>query len=169
MVAIDSQDGEWESRSGVLDRGEHPFLGLVTHLPCFGPPGRNVSDIEGETELSTAVAAFIADQIDLHKPGTGVVSLSPGAHRDRVLQQRAGLGMRPPTWIQFGLARLEPAVDRGRRDLQQPTRRRIIDIELTEPPQPEHQVRQRRRQQPAARCSPHRPQEPQSPQSTDSP
>ena len=105
----------------------------------------------------------MTDQIDLHKPGPGVVPLSPRAHRDRALQQRAGLGMRPPTWIEFGPVRLEPAVDRGRRDLQQQARRRIIDLELAEPPQPGHQVRHRRRQQPAARCSLHRPQEPQRP------
>ena len=55
--------------------------------------------------------------------------------------------MRPPTWIQFRPVRLEPAVDRGRRDLQQQARRRIIDLELVEPQQPGHQIRHRRRQQ----------------------
>ncbi len=103
----------------------------------------------------------MTDQIDLHETGSGLIPFGPGPHRDRVLQQRSRLGMGPAPRIQFGPVRLEPAVNRRRRYPQQQRRRPLINIQLPEPPQPRHQIRQSRRQQPPARRALHRPAEPQ--------
>ena len=55
VVRVDAQDRKGELRGGLPDRGEHPFLRLVPHRNGLGPAGRDVSDIEGETELALAV------------------------------------------------------------------------------------------------------------------
>lgn len=95
VIRIDPEDREREARGGVADRRGCPLLRLVAHRPGLRPPGRDVGDIQRETELALTVAALVADEIDLHEPWHCVVPLRPRPHRDRVLQQRARLGMRP--------------------------------------------------------------------------
>ena len=41
---------------------------------------------------SGRVAAVVADQVDLDEPGSRVVPLGPGAHRDLAFEQRSRLG-----------------------------------------------------------------------------
>ncbi len=61
----------------------------------YRPPGRNVSDRLGETVFARRLAALMANQVDLHKPGDRIVPLGPGADRNLRLQQCPRLGMGP--------------------------------------------------------------------------
>jgi len=77
------EDREGERRGGVLDR-EHSFLGRVFHRSGPSPSGADVSDGQGETELSPVVPSPAADQVDLHESRYRVVPFGPGLHRDPV-------------------------------------------------------------------------------------
>lgn len=57
------------------------------------PPGGDVGGIEGVEEVAIVVASLVADQIDLHEPGFGVVPFPPCLHRDRGLQHRPRPGV----------------------------------------------------------------------------
>ncbi len=94
-------------------------LAFGPHGDRLGPAGGDVGGVEGGEERAVVVAALVADQVDLHEPGHGVVPLAPGLHRDRRLQHRPGPGVadRLPGH-QPGPGRGEPAVDRGRRHRQ---------------------------------------------------
>jgi|SRR5665811_234950 len=61
--------------------------GLVRHRPVLRPTCGDVSNRERVGVLPDRVAVFMADQVDLHKPGHCVVALRPGPDRDRVLEQ----------------------------------------------------------------------------------
>ena len=52
----------------------------------LGPAGGHVGDGEGVAEHAVGVAAFVADGVDLAKPGDRVGPLGPGLERDRRLQ-----------------------------------------------------------------------------------
>jgi hypothetical protein len=114
VVRIDAEDGEGKRRSDVLKGLEDPFGGFVPHGPVHRPPGRDVGHGQGEAELPEAVSAFVADQIDLHKPWDRVVPLGPGPDGDLGFQQRAGLGVGPAPREQFRPFAGELPVDRRR-------------------------------------------------------
>ena len=61
-----ADDRESEHLGDVHQRCEHPRLGLVPHAPVLRPPLRDIGYRQGETELTTGVAALVAYQVDLH-------------------------------------------------------------------------------------------------------
>jgi hypothetical protein len=81
VVGVDAQHGEREPGHQVFQRGQCPLLGFVADRADFGPAGRDVGDGEGGGEVSGGVAAFVADQVDLHEPGSDIVPIRPGADR----------------------------------------------------------------------------------------
>ena len=79
--------------AGLVQRSDDPLAGLVMHTAVLGPAGRDVGDRERVAVLPDRVAALVTDQVDLNEPGDGVIPLRSGADRDRVLEQRPGLGV----------------------------------------------------------------------------
>jgi len=111
VVRVDADDRKRKHPHHVLQRFEHPLLCFVSHGTVHRPPGRNVRDRQGETVFTRRVATLMTDQIDLHKPGDGVVPLGPGADRNLRLQQCSRFGMGPPPRHHSRPLRREPAVD----------------------------------------------------------
>ena len=96
----------------MLEGFEDPFGRFVPHGPVHRPAGGDVGHREGEAELAEAVAALVADQVDLHKARDRVVPLGPGADRDLGFQQGPRLGVGPSARDQFRPLAREFAVDR---------------------------------------------------------
>ena len=87
VVGIDAQDRERHRAGDVVERGEHPFAGLVGHAAVLRPAGGDVGDGQRVGVLTGGVAAVVADQVDLDEPGHRVVPVRPGPHRDLALEQ----------------------------------------------------------------------------------
>ena len=94
VVAVYAQDRKRHDRGDVVQRGEHPFAGLVAHAAVLGPAGGDIGDGQRASVLTGGVAAVVADQVDLDEPGHRVVPVRPGADRDLALEQRPRLGVR---------------------------------------------------------------------------
>jgi len=86
VVRIDADNREREHRGDVLECLEDPPGGLVPHGPVHRPTGGNVGHCQGEAELTKAVAALMAHQVDFHETRDRVVPFGPGADRDLGLQ-----------------------------------------------------------------------------------
>src|SRR5512144_3279013 len=94
IVTVYAQDRERHRAGDVVERGEHPFAGLVAHAAVLRPAGGDVGDGQRPGVLTGGVAAVVGDQVDLDEPGHRVVPVRPGPDRDLALQQRAGFGAR---------------------------------------------------------------------------
>ena len=103
------------------------------------------------------VAAVVADQVDLDEPGSGVVPVGPGPHRDLTFEQRSRLGGATPLEPIFRPFTGQAAIDGGRRHRHQQARGVLIDVQLPEMAQNRHQLGQHRRQPLAGGHSQHRP------------
>src|SRR5262245_24733471 len=69
-----------------------------THLPVLSGTERfsvqpvAISVTVSVRVTSSPVAAVVPDQVDLDEPGSGVVPLGPGTHRDLAFEQRSRFG-----------------------------------------------------------------------------
>lgn len=66
---------------------------LLRTLRFSVQPGGDVGHGQRVGVLTAGVAALVTEQIDLDEPGHRVVLLRRGADRDRVPEQRPGLGV----------------------------------------------------------------------------
>ena len=114
VVGVDPENRERELGDDLLDRLEHPDRSLVLHRAIDSRACRDVGEGEREAELAARVAPLVADEVDLDEPGFVLVPLGPGADRDLGLEQRAGLGVRTPSYAKFGPLRPEMAIDARR-------------------------------------------------------
>ena len=106
---------------------------------------------------SGRVAAVVADQVDLDEPGSGVVPVGPGAHRDLTFEQRSRLGGGTSLELILGSLTGQATIDGGRRHRHQQRRGVLIDDQFPEMAQHRHQLGQHRRQPLAGRHSQHSP------------
>ena len=82
VVGVDAQDREREALGDIRDRVDDVDRSLVRHGSVHGPSRGHVSHGQGEAELAEVVAAFVADQIDLHEPRLILVPFRPRPDRD---------------------------------------------------------------------------------------
>ena len=106
---------------------------------------------------SSRVAAVVANQVDLDEPGSGVVPVGPGTHRNLTFQQRPRLGGATPLEPIFGPFTSQATIDGGRRHRHQQHRGVLINDQLAEIAQHRHQLGQHRRQPFTGRHPQHRP------------
>ena len=144
-------------RGDVIECGQHVFGGPVRHRAVLGPAGGDIGDRQRERMASTPVAAVVPDRVDLDEPGSGVVPLGPGAHRDLAFEQRSRLGAHTPPELVFGSLIGQAAIDGGRRHRRQQFRGVLIDGQLPEMAQHCHQFTQHGRESFAGGHSQHRP------------
>jgi hypothetical protein len=95
---------------------------------------------------SAAVAAVVPDQVDLDEPGSSVVPLGPGAHRDLALEQRSRLRTNTSLELVFGALTSQTAIDGGRRHRRQQLGGALVDGQFSEMTQHGHQFTEHRRQ-----------------------
>src|SRR5665647_2848718 len=112
MIAVNPQQRERQDLGDVLQRRDDPLAGLVWHRPVLRPASGDVGHRQRVGVLTDRVASFMADQVDLHKPGRRAVPLRPGPDRDCVLEQRPRLGVAAPPQPQpIPVRRLAPDRD----------------------------------------------------------
>src|ERR1035437_3706205 len=146
VVAVNPQQRERHDLGDVLQRRDDPLAGLVWHRPVLRPTGGDVGHRQRVGVLTDCVASFMADQVDLHKPGRRVVPLCPGPDRDCVLEQRPRLGVAAPPQPHRSPVRRQAPVHRRRRHAHQRPGQLVADVELTEAPQRGHQLTHHRRE-----------------------
>jgi len=91
---------------------------------------------------STPVATVMPDQIDLDEPGSSVVPLGPGAHRDLTFQQRSRLCPHTSSELVFGPFISQATIDGGGRHRRQQFGGALVDGQLCEMTKHCHQFAQ---------------------------
>ena len=108
---------------------------MLAHRAVHRPARGHVGDGQGEAELTEAVPALVADEVDLGKARTSVIPLRPGADRDLGLEQRPRLGVAVTTEGGEDLGTFKAAVDGRRAHLYEQLRLGVAELELTISPQ----------------------------------
>jgi hypothetical protein len=81
-----------------------------------------------------AVAALVADEVDLDKARAGLVPFQLGPYRDLGLEQKPGLGVAVATQAGEGLYALKAAIDSRRAHLHEQLSLGVGELELTDTP-----------------------------------
>src|SRR5450759_5548161 len=130
LSQVDAEQREGQAAAHVEQRLEGPPAGAVTHDAHLGPAAGHVGDAERVGELAAAIAALVADQVDLDEAGLSLVPLGEGAHRDLALQQATRLGMAQALEAQAPAFGGQQAVDGRRRHGEQLRARLIRELQL---------------------------------------
>ena len=104
VAQVDLDDRIGKHLHYVVQGFEHPPRCLVFQAPVHRPPGRGISDGQGETEFAGRIATLMTDQLNLHIPRHSIPS-SQGSDRDLRLHH-TGAGALPALEGRFNLARI---------------------------------------------------------------